>query len=70
MYAFARESWKVRCITVYSLEEEEKRKTKIDVNKTHASYMKRMKANNDMNITRVMHMTMQERKFYDKAWST
>ena len=32
------------------------------MNKTHASYMKRMKANNNMNITRVMHMTMQERK--------
>ena len=32
------------------------------MNKTHASYMKRMKTNNNMNITRVMHMTMQERK--------
>ena len=32
------------------------------MNKTHESYMKRMKANNNMNITRVMHMTMQERK--------
>ena len=32
------------------------------MNKTHESYMKRMKANNKMNITRVMHMTMQERK--------
>ena len=39
-----------------------KKKRKIDMNKTHASYMKRMKANNKMNITRVMHMTMQERK--------
>ena len=32
------------------------------MNKTHESYIKRMKANNNMNITRVMHMTMQERK--------
>ena len=32
------------------------------MNKTHESYMNRMKANNKMNITRVMHMTMQERK--------
>ena len=60
--AFARESWKVRCTTVYSPEEEQKRKTQIDMNKTHASYMERMKANNNMNITRVMHMTMQEKK--------
>ena len=51
-------------------EEEQKRKIKIDINKTHASYMKRMKANNNMNITRVMHMTMQERKIYYNACST
>jgi hypothetical protein len=62
IYAFARESWKVRCTMVYSPEEEQKRKTKTDMHKTHESYMKRMKANNKMNITRVMHMTMQERK--------
>jgi hypothetical protein len=62
IYAFARESWKERCTTVYSPEEKQKRKTKTDMNKTHESYMKRMKANNNMNITRVMHMTMQERK--------
>jgi hypothetical protein len=64
VYTFARESWKVRCKTVYSPEEEHKRKTKIDISKTHASYMKRMKANNNINITRVMQMTMQvqERK--------
>jgi ATP-dependent phosphoenolpyruvate carboxykinase len=53
----------VRCTTAYSPEEEQKRKTKIDMNKTHASYMKHMKANNNMNSTRVMHMTMQERFF-------
>ena len=34
----------------------------MDMNKTHTSYMKRMKANNNMNIKHVMHMTMQERK--------
>ena len=62
IHTFARESWKVRCATVYSPEEEQKRKQKTDTNKTHASYMKRMKANNNMNITRVMNMTMQERK--------
>jgi hypothetical protein len=52
----------VRRTTVYSPEEEQKRKTKTDMNKTHESYMKQMKANNNMNITRVMNMTMQERK--------
>ena len=62
IYTFARESWKERCTTVYSPEEEQKRKTKTDMNKTHESYMKRMKANNKINIKRVMHMTMQERK--------
>jgi hypothetical protein len=30
IYIFARESWKVRCTTVYSSEEEQKRKTKMD----------------------------------------
>ena len=62
IYAFARESWKVRCTTVYSPEEEQKRKTKTNMNKTHESYMNRMKTNNKMNITRIMQMTMQERK--------
>ena len=28
----------------------------------HTLYIKRMKTNNNMNITRVVHMTMQERK--------
>ena len=46
------------------------KKNKKDMNKTHESYMKRMKANNNMNITRVMHMTMQERKNYYNEWST
>jgi hypothetical protein len=30
----------------------------MDMHKTHAAYMKRMKANNNMNITHVMHITM------------
>jgi hypothetical protein len=33
IYTFARESWKVRCTTVYSPEEEQKRKTKMDMKK-------------------------------------
>ena len=73
IYTFAREIrihtgnqntyGKLRCTSVYSPEKEQKRKTKTDMNKTHESYMKRMKANNNMNITRVMHMAMQENKF-------
>jgi hypothetical protein len=52
----------VRCTKVYFPEEEQKRNPKMDMNRTHASYMKRMKTNSDMNITHVMHITMQERK--------
>ena len=40
------------------------------MNKTHASYMKRTKANNNMNITRVMHMTMTKENTYNNAWGT
>jgi hypothetical protein len=43
-------------------EEEQKRKRKMDMDKTHASYMNRMKSNNNMNTTHVMHMTMQGRR--------
>ena len=39
-----------------------KKKRKNRHDKTHASYMKRMKASNNMNITRIMYMNMQERK--------
>jgi hypothetical protein len=61
----------VRCTKVYSPEEEQKRKTKTEMNKTHASYMKRIKANNNMNITHVMHMTTCKKgKVYYSAWIT
>ena len=66
IYAFARESWKMRCTKVYSPEEEQKRKIQMDMNKIYASYMKQMKSNINMNITDGIHMTMQEKKLLQR----